>query len=53
MVEFSIDFILGRELGTKGGNWPGVQRYLKNLHSQEGYKRAVGKTGHTLFPSTM
>jgi len=52
MMGFSIDFIFAMELGTKGGNWPAVQKWLKNLHEQEAYKRAVKKTGHSLFPAT-
>lgn len=53
MMEFSIDFIFARELATKGGSWPRVEKWLKGLHELESYKKAVEKTGHTLFPKTM
>jgi len=48
MMEFSVDYILTRELGTKGKKWPRIDQWLKNCHATESYKRAVEKTGHKL-----
>lgn len=53
MMEFSIDFIQERGLGTKGKTWPKIQQWLNACHNDEAYKKAVKKTGHTLHPATM
>lgn len=52
MVYFSARFILERELGTKGGNWPKVNEWLARCEATESFKRAVEKSGHTLHPKT-
>nr|POF00940.1 glutathione s-transferase 3 [Quercus suber] len=48
MMEFTVDFVFARELGTKGGSWPRVNEYLKDLHAVPTWKQAVEKTGHKL-----
>ncbi|KAF2131841.1 glutathione S-transferase [Dothidotthia symphoricarpi CBS 119687] len=48
MMQFSAEFILARELGTQGKNWPKVEEWLQTCTNTEGYKRAVEKTGHKL-----
>ena len=53
MMEFSIDFIQERGLGTKGGSWPKIQEWLKACHSLDAYRKAVEKTGYTLHPKTI
>lgn len=48
MMQFSVDFILLRQLGTKGKKWERVEQWLQDCKSTETYKRAVQKTGHKL-----
>jgi glutathione S-transferase len=48
MMQFSVEFILARELGTKGKEWPNVNKWMEACKGTEGYKRAVAKTGHKL-----
>ncbi|GIZ43513.1 hypothetical protein CKM354_000673700 [Cercospora kikuchii] len=48
MMQFSARFILERELGTQGGKWPGIEKWLAECEGTEGYKKAVEKTGHQL-----
>ncbi|KAJ4373775.1 hypothetical protein N0V83_002514 [Neocucurbitaria cava] len=48
MMQFSADFILARELGTKGKEYPAIRKWLEVCKGTEGYKRAVEKTGHKL-----
>lgn len=48
MMIFSTQFILARELGTKGRKWENVERWIANCEGTESYKRAVEKTGHKL-----
>lgn len=52
MVKFSIDFILARELGTQGKKWPKIEAWIKRCEALESYKKAVEKSGHTLYPKT-
>ncbi|KAM3420204.1 hypothetical protein BST61_g3495 [Cercospora zeina] len=40
MMQFSARFILERELGTQGGKWPEIERWLEECENTEGYKRA-------------
>ena len=48
MMHFSAVFILARELGIKGKNYPEIERYIKDCEATEAYQRAVQKTGHSL-----
>lgn len=51
MMQFSVRFILTRELGTKGverGRWERVERWLELCEGTESYKRAVERTGFRL-----
>tara|TARA_R110002003_G_scaffold122_10_gene11093 strand:+ start:2387 stop:2788 length:402 start_codon:yes stop_codon:yes gene_type:complete len=48
MMHFSATFILARELGTQGKEYPSINKWLKACESTEAYKRAVAKTGHKL-----
>ena len=53
MVAFSIEFMFARSLGLKNqpetqGKWQGVRTWLSNMHKEEGYRKAVQKTGYKL-----
>ena len=48
MMQFSAEFILARELGTQGKEWPNINKWLKACENTDSYKRAVEKTGHKL-----
>jgi glutathione S-transferase len=48
MMQFSAEFIIARELGTNGKEWPNINKWLEACKNTEGYKRAVEKTGHQL-----
>lgn len=48
MMLFSAQFILARQLGTKGRKWERVDRWIADCENTESYKRAVSKTGHRL-----
>ncbi|KAK1093112.1 hypothetical protein LTR48_002979 [Friedmanniomyces endolithicus] len=48
MMEFSVDFILTRELGTKGKQWESVDQYRKDCQVTTTWKKAQKKTGHRL-----
>ncbi|KAK1057353.1 hypothetical protein LTR33_013666 [Friedmanniomyces endolithicus] len=48
MMEFSVDFILTRELGTKGEQWESVDQYRKDCQVTTTWKKAQKKTGHRL-----
>ena len=48
MMEFTVDFILTRELGTKGKTWEKIERYRKECQSTESWVKAQKKTGHRL-----
>ncbi|KAF2226809.1 glutathione S-transferase [Elsinoe ampelina] len=51
MMQFSAVFILDRQLGTGGKQWPRVQEWIKACEDTETYKAAVKKTGHDLSKS--
>jgi glutathione S-transferase len=56
MCHFSVQFIFARGLGVKEedkGKWKRVRAWLEKCEGCEGYRRAVSKTGYTLFPKTM
>ncbi|KAK5321136.1 hypothetical protein LTR93_006378 [Exophiala xenobiotica] len=48
MMGFSIEFIFARKLGTVGGDWPNVRKWLEGLQQREAYRKAVEKTGYSL-----
>ncbi|SMR52869.1 unnamed protein product [Zymoseptoria tritici ST99CH_1E4] len=48
MMQFSVDFVLVRELGTKGKSWPTVEKWLEQCKSTPSYQEAVKKTGYKL-----
>ncbi|EMF10680.1 uncharacterized protein SEPMUDRAFT_70036 [Sphaerulina musiva SO2202] len=51
MMQFSVRFILTRELGTQGverGRWERVERWLELCEGTESYQRAVERTGFRL-----
>ncbi|KAK7888049.1 hypothetical protein LTR67_009444 [Exophiala xenobiotica] len=48
MMGFSIEFIFARKLGTEGGDWPNVKKWLEGLQQMEAYRKAVEKTGYSL-----
>ena len=48
MLSFSCQFIIAQELGVKAGDYPVVEKWLRNLEAGEVYKRAEKKSGHHL-----
>lgn len=54
MVLFSVQFIFARELGTKGmeGRWSRIMEWMERCERTETYKKAVERSGYTLFPET-
>jgi glutathione S-transferase len=48
MMQFSAEFIIARELGTMGKEWPNINKWMEACKNTAGYKRAVEKTGHQL-----
>ena len=48
MMEFSLDFILARELGSKAQDWPKVKEYIQACQSTASWQKAQKKTGHKL-----
>lgn len=48
MMLFSAQFILARQLGTKGKKWERIEKWIADCENTESYKRAVEKTGHKL-----
>jgi glutathione S-transferase len=54
MVHFSVEFIFARRLGVKGreGDWKNVEVWEKRCRESASFKRAVEKSGYTLFPET-
>lgn len=52
MMAFSAQFTIARGLGTQGRKWPGVDAWLERCEGLEAYKRAVARSGHTLYPKT-
>ena len=48
MMQFSAAFILARELGTKGKEWPKINQWLKDCEATQTYQQAVKHTGHKL-----
>lgn len=48
MMEFTLDFIFARDLGTKGKQWPKVEQYLKDCQATQSWQKATKKTGHKL-----
>jgi len=48
MMLFAVQFILARDLGTKGKRWKKVNEWVERCEATESYKRAVEKSGHKL-----
>ncbi|KAH7405689.1 glutathione S-transferase [Phaeosphaeria sp. MPI-PUGE-AT-0046c] len=48
MMQFSANFIIARELGTLGKEWPNINKWLEKCKETESYQRAVKKTGHKI-----
>lgn len=48
MVQFSVEFILTRKLGTEPGQWPETEAWLNRTMERPAYKKAVEKSGYTL-----
>ena len=48
MMEFIVDFTLGRELGTKGGDWKQVEQYKQDCQATSSWQKATKKTGYKL-----
>ena len=48
MMQFSAEFILVREFGTLGKEWPNINKWLEACKKTDSYQRAVKKTGHQL-----
>lgn len=52
MMQFTVRFVFERQLGTRGKTWPKLNTWLERCEATESYKRAVEKSGHTLYPKT-
>ena len=52
MMQFSVSFILARQLGTKGRSWPKIEAWLERCEKTEAYVRAVARSNYTLYPKT-
>lgn len=52
MTHFSASFLLARQLGTRGKTWPNIKAWIEKCEATESYKRAVQKSGYTLYPKT-
>jgi len=48
MMQFTVEFILAMKLGTMGKEWPNVNKWMEACRNEEGYKKAVERTGHKL-----
>jgi glutathione S-transferase len=48
MMQLSAEFVIERQLGTFGKEWPNINKWLEKCKETESYKRAVKKTGHKL-----
>jgi glutathione S-transferase len=50
MCIFSVQFIFKRNLcgGRRIQEWRNVERWVRECEESEGWKRAVGKTGHEM-----
>ncbi|KAI1625326.1 glutathione S-transferase [Exophiala viscosa] len=48
LMGFNIEFIFARKLGTEGGDWPNVTKWLSRVQQREAYKKAVEKSGYSL-----
>jgi hypothetical protein len=48
MMHFSAEFIVARELGIKGKEYPNVNKWLDACRETESYQRALKKTGHKI-----
>jgi len=48
MMEFTADFVLARELGTKGRTWERVERYVRDCQQTATWQKARERTGHKL-----
>lgn len=53
MMLFSVQFCLERKLGTEGKRWRLVEEWRERCENTESYKRAVEKSGHTLYPKSI
>ena len=48
LMQFSIEFMFARGLGTQGKEWPNINKWMKGLAQESSYKKAVEKTGYSL-----
>lgn len=48
LMEFTVEFILTRKLGTLGKDYPRLQQYIKDCHATDTLQKALKKTGHKL-----
>jgi glutathione S-transferase len=46
MVQFSAEFIIAKDLGTQGREYPNVKMWLDACRETDSYQRAMKKTGH-------
>jgi glutathione S-transferase len=47
-MQFSAEFIVARELGIHGKEYPNVNKWLDACRETESYQRALKKTGHKI-----
>lgn len=54
MMHFSVEFTVERELGVRKEEfpeqYPRLEAWLQRCRQMESYRRAVEKTGYTLYP---
>ena len=48
MMGFNTEFMFARKLGTEGGDWPNVKKWLERVKGREAYLKAVERTGYSL-----
>ncbi|KAK5167060.1 uncharacterized protein LTR77_007790 [Saxophila tyrrhenica] len=48
LMHFSAVFILARDLGVKGEDYPRCKKFIQDCEATESYKKAVERTGHSL-----
>ena len=45
-MQFSIDIMFARDLGTAGKTWPRVQEWKAKCEATDSFRRAKEKTGY-------
>jgi glutathione S-transferase len=48
MMQLTVEFIIARDLGIQGKEYPNINKWLDACKDTESYQRAVKKTGHKI-----